>query len=159
MIHGITPGPRVIMDHPELFWGLVASMWIGNVILLILNIPLIGLWVRVLSIPYSVLCPAILLLICIGVFSTSNNPVDIVILAAFGVIGYVFFKLDCPAAPLLLGVILGPLIEENLRRALLISLGDPSVFVTRPISLVLLLCAFLLIVGFIVTNVRKKPAK
>ncbi len=158
MIHGITPGPRVITDHPELFWGLVASMWIGNVILLVLNIPLIGLWVRVLSIPYSVLCPTILLLICIGVFSTSNNPIDIVILAAFGVIGYIFYKLDCPAAPLLLGVILGPLIEENLRRALLISLGDATVFVTRPISLVLLLCAFFLIIGFIITSARRKSA-
>jgi putative tricarboxylic transport membrane protein len=154
LIFGITPGPRVIVDHPQLFWGLMASMWIGNALLLVLNIPMIGLWVRVLTIPYRILYPSILLFICIGVFSTSNSTFDIFVLAAFGVIGYVLAKLDCPAAPLLLGVILGPMIEENLRRTLLISRGDPTVFVTRPISLTLLLLALAILVTFAVTSYR-----
>lgn len=154
MVHGITPGPRVITDHPELFWGLIASMWIGNVLLMIQNVPLIGLWVRVLFIPYRILGPAVLLFICVGVFSNANDPFDIVLLALFGVVGYVLIKLDCPAAPLLLGVILGPLVEENLRRALMISQGDLSVFVTRPISLALLIATAGLVIGFLWSNYR-----
>jgi putative tricarboxylic transport membrane protein len=158
MIHGITPGPRVITANPELFWGLVASMWIGNVLLLLLNIPLIGAWVRVLMIPYRILAPSILLFICIGVFSIGNDPFDVILLAVSGLAGYVLVKLGCPAAPLLLGVILGPLIEENLRRALLISLGDPTVFVTRPISLALLLAAAGLVIGSLVASYRQHRA-
>ncbi|MBZ8132402.1 tripartite tricarboxylate transporter permease [Afifella sp. IM 167] len=158
MIFGIQPGPRVITDNPELFWGLMASMWIGNLLLLILNIPLIGIWVRVLKIPYAILYPSILLFICIGVFATNNNTFDILLLAGFGAAGYIFSKLGCPAAPLLLGVILGPLIEENMRRALLISRGDPTVFVTHPISLGLLLVAAAVLAGFFYSGFRKRRA-
>ncbi len=156
MIFGITPGPRVISENPELFWGLIASMWIGNVLLLVLNIPLIGMWVRVLMIPYKILFPSILLFICIGVYSTNNNTFDILILAGFGVVGYIFAKFDCPPAPLLLGLILGPLIEENMRRALIISAGDPSTFVTRPLSLLLLLTALLIVIGAAVAGLRQR---
>ena len=156
MIFGIQPGPSVISDNPELFWGLMASMWIGNFLLLILNIPLIGIWVRVLKIPYRILYPSILLFICIGVFAANNNTFDIILLAAFGAIGYILHKLDCPAPPLLLGVILGPMIEENMRRALLINRGDPSVFVTQPISLAMLVAAVLIVVVFIVSGVRAR---
>jgi TctA family transporter len=154
MIYGITPGPRVVVDNPALFWGLVASMWIGNVALLVLNIPLIGIWVKVLKIPFHLLYPPILLFICIGVFSTHNSTFDILILTAFGIVGYLLAKLDCPPAPMLLGLILGPLVEENLRRALIISRGDPSVFVTHPISLVLLLTAALLVAGMVIGSAR-----
>lgn len=159
MIFGIQPGPSVITDNPELFWGLMASMWIGNLLLLILNIPMVGVWVRVLKIPYRILFPSILLFICIGVYATNNNVFDILMLAGFGVVGYVLSKLDCPAAPLLLGVILGPLIEENLRRALLISGGDPSVFITHPISLGLLLVAAAVVVVFSYSGLRARSNK
>lgn len=155
MIFGITPGPRVISENPELFWGLIASMWIGNFLLLVLNIPLIGVWVRVLMIPYRILFPSILLFICIGVYTTNNNPFDVLMLAAFGVAGYVFVKLDCPPAPLLLGLILGPLIEENMRRALIISAGDPTTFVDHPISLILLIASLAIIVASVLSGLRQ----
>jgi putative tricarboxylic transport membrane protein len=134
IIHGIQPGPQVMTNNPDLFWGLVVSMWIGNVMLLTLNFPLINVWVRLLRVPYKILFPAIISFCAIGSFSLNNNPLDIYFLVGFGLLGYLFIKLKCEPAPLLLGFILGPLIEENLRRALLISRGDPMVFFTRPIS-------------------------
>ncbi len=141
IIQGIQPGPGVIKEQPELFWGVIASMWIGNVMLLILNLPLIGLWVRMISVPYHYLYPAILCFCSIGVISLSNSPFDVYLMAMFGLLGYVFKKLDCEPAPLLLGFILGPMMEEFLRRALLLSKGDPMVFLTRPISLTMLILA------------------
>ncbi|MEO8835145.1 MAG: tripartite tricarboxylate transporter permease, partial [Caldimonas sp.] len=133
-IQGIQPGPQVISAHPELFWGLIVSFWIGNIFLVILNIPLIGMWVRLLAIPYSMLFPAIVLFTCIGVYSTNNNVFDIYELLAFGALGYLMLLLRFEVVPALLGLILGPLFEENLRRALLLSRGDFSVFIERPIS-------------------------
>ncbi|MFF5077118.1 tripartite tricarboxylate transporter permease [Actinoplanes sp. NPDC000266] len=138
IVHGITPGPNVINDEPALFWGLIASMWIGNALLLVLNLPLIGVWVRLLRIPYQVLFPMIVLFAVIGTYSLSFNPFDVYAIAFFGVLGYVLIKCGCEPAPLLLGFVLGPLLEDNLRRALIISRGDPSVFLTRPISASLL---------------------
>ncbi|MGQ0524402.1 MAG: tripartite tricarboxylate transporter permease [Betaproteobacteria bacterium] len=134
MIHGIAPGPQIIQKQPELFWGLVASMWLGNVVLVILNLPLIWLWVRLLTIPYRILFPAIIVFCCIGSYSLKNSLSDVVIMALFGVVGYGLRKLRCEPAPLLLGFILGPLLEENFRRSMLLAGGDLSVFVTRPIS-------------------------
>ncbi len=134
MIHGIAPGPRVMVDQPDLFWGVVVSMWVGNLFLVVLNLPLIGIWVRLLTVPYRLLYPVILLLACVGVYSLNNNPFDVAAMAVFGVAGYAFNKLGCEPAPMLLGLILGPMMEENLRRALLLSRGDPFVFFTRPIS-------------------------
>ena len=134
MIHGIAPGPQIIDKQPALFWGLVASMWIGNAMLVVLNLPLIWVWVRLLSIPYRILFPAIIVFCCIGCYSLKNNAADVVIMAVFGVIGYFLRKLRCEPAPLLLGFILGPMLEENFRRSMLVSGGDLSVFVTRPIS-------------------------
>jgi TctA family transporter len=142
MIHGIAPGPQIIDKQPALFWGLVASMWIGNAMLVILNLPLIWLWVRLLTIPYRVLFPAIIVFCCIGSYSLKNNLADVVIMAFFGVVGYGLRKLRCEPAPLLLGFILGPLLEENFRRSMLLAGGDLAVFVTRPIS-----AAFLGIAG------------
>jgi putative tricarboxylic transport membrane protein len=138
IVHGITPGPNVITDEPALFWGLIASMWIGNVLLVLLNLPLIGIWVRMLRIPYQVLFPMIVLFAVIGTYSLSSNAYDVYAIAFFGILGYVLIKCGCEPAPLLLGFVLGPLLEENLRRALIISRGDPSVFLTRPISASLL---------------------
>ena len=134
MIHGITPGPQLIVNHPEIFWGLIASFWVGNVLLLILNIPLIGVWVAILKIPYPILYPSILAFICFGVYSINNSFADIIVLLVFGLIGYVLMLLRFSPAPLLLGYVLGPMMEENFRRALLIGRGDPMVFVDRPIS-------------------------
>ncbi|ALG71901.1 hypothetical protein VY88_11395 [Azospirillum thiophilum] len=134
MIHGITPGPQIMTKQPDLFWGMIASMLVGNVMLVVLNLPLIGLWVRLLRVPYAYLFPAILVFCCIGTYSLKNDVFDVVLMAGFGVFGYVLKKLDCEPAPLLLGFVLGPLLEENLSRAMLLSQGDLSVFVTRPIS-------------------------
>lgn len=134
IIQGIQPGPSLVTEHPHLFWGLIASFWIGNVLLVILNIPLIGIWVRMLRIPYSILYPAILLFICIGVFSVNNNAFDVLLVMIFGVVGYVMTLLKFEPAPLILGFILGPLMEEHLRRAMLLSRGDAMVFLERPIS-------------------------
>ena len=144
-IHNIQPGPQVMTSNPELFWGLIASMWIGNLMLVVLNLPLIGVWIKLLSVPYRWLFPAIVLFCAIGVYTTNNSTFDIWLVAAFGFIGYVFKKLDMEPAPLLLGFILGPMMEENLRRALLISRGDPTIFVNAPISLTFLVAAALLL--------------
>lgn len=155
MIHNITPGPQVMSTNPTLFWGLIVSMWIGNLMLVILNLPLIGMWVQLLRVPYSWLYPAILTFCCIGVYSINNNPFDVYITIIFGAIGYIFYKLQCEPAPLILGFILGPMMEENLRRALLLSRGDPSTFFTRPISLVLLMMAAFLLVLVLLPTIKK----
>src|SRR6187455_2535604 len=137
-IHNIQPGPQVMTSNPSLFWGLIVSMWIGNLMLIVLNLPLIGMWIKLLTVPYKFLFPAIVLFCAIGVYSTNNNTFDVWMVGIFGFVGYLFLKLGCEPAPLLLGFILGPMMEENLRRALVLSHGDFSVFVTSPISLVLL---------------------
>ncbi|MBS3911317.1 MAG: tripartite tricarboxylate transporter permease [Hydrogenophaga sp.] len=155
-IHNIQPGPQVMTSNPELFWGLIASMWIGNLMLVILNLPLIGLWIKLLTVPYRWLFPAIVLFCAIGVYSTNNNSFDIWVVALFGLIGYIFIKLGCEPAPLLLGLILGPMMEEYLRRALLISRGDWSVFVTRPISASLLVVAVVLLILVLMPSIKKK---
>ena len=152
IIHGIQPGPSVITEQPALFWGIIVSMWIGNLFLIILNLPLIGMWVRIIMIPYRILFPAILVFCAIGVFSLKNTQFDIYLMALFGVMGYVFTKLDCEPAPMLLAFILGPMMEEYLRRALLLSRGDPMVFITRPIS------ATLLGLGLLAVIVASLPA-
>jgi len=156
MIQGIAPGPQVMTNRPDLFWGLIASMWIGNLMLVVLNLPLIGMWVQLLKVPYRLLFPAILMFMCIGTYSLNNSIQDPLLMAFFGIIGYTFMKLGCEAAPMLLGFVLGPLMEENLRRALLISRGDPTVFFTRPISLSFLVLAALSLLVIILPAVRKK---
>ncbi len=155
-IHGITPGPQVMTERPELFWGTIASMWIGNLVLVILNLPLIGMWVKLLSVPYRLLFPAILVLCCIGIYSLQNSAFDVGLAVLFGFLGYIFIKLDCEPAPLLLGFVLGPMMEENLRRAMLISRGDPTVFVTRPLSASLLAVAALLVILAVTPTLRRK---
>ena len=145
-IHNIQPGPQVMTSNPALFWGLIASMWIGNMMLIILNLPLIGMWVQLLKIPYRFMYPAILVFCCIGVYTVNNTVFDVYVTAAFGLIGYLFYKLGCEPPPLLLGFILGPMMEENFRRALLLSRGDFTTFLTRPLSLGLLIAAALLVV-------------
>jgi TctA family transporter len=155
-IQGIAPGPQVMTQRPDLFWGLIASMWIGNAMLVILNLPLIGLWVKLLSVPYRWLFPAILTFMAIGVYSVNNLDLDIYLTVFFGLMGYVFLKLKCEPAPLILAFVLGPLMEENLRRALLISRGDPTVFLTRPISATFLILTALLLIFMILPAVRKK---
>ncbi|MEK7437486.1 MAG: tripartite tricarboxylate transporter permease [Pseudomonadota bacterium] len=155
MIQGIAPGPQVMAEQPELFWGIIASMWIGNLMLVILNLPLIGIWVKLLAVPYRLLYPSILLFCCVGVYSLSNQPFDLLLAALFGILGYVFVKLECEPAPLILGFILGPLMEENLRRAMLLSRGDATVFFTEPISGVLLGLAIVLLLITLAPTVRK----
>ena len=145
-IKGIQPGPQVMASNPELFWGLIASMWIGNLMLIVLNLPLIGIWIKLLTVPYRFLFPAILTFCCIGLYTLNNNNFDVYMAAGFGLVGYIFFKLSCEPAPLLLGFILGPMMEENLRRALLLSRGDWSTFISRPLSASLLAGAVALIV-------------
>jgi len=154
-IHNIQPGPQVMSSNPALFWGLIASMWIGNVMLIILNLPLIGVWVKLLTIPYKHLYPAILVFCCIGVYTVNNTTFDIYLTAAFGLIGYLFTKLRCEAAPLLLGFVLGPMMEEYFRRAMLLSRGDYTVFFTRPLSLGLLIAAALLVLVVMLPAVKK----
>ncbi len=155
-IHNIQPGPQVMTSNPELFWGLIASMWIGNLMLVILNLPLIGIWIKLLSVPYRWLFPAIVLFCAVGVYSTNNNTFDIWMVAIFGVVGYAFIKLGAEPAPLLLGFILGPMMEEYLRRALLLSRGDWTVFVTRPLSASLLAVAVLLLIVVLMPSVKAK---
>ena len=155
-IHNIQPGPQVMTSNPELFWGLIASMWIGNAMLVILNLPLIGIWIKLLTVPYRWLYPSIVLFCAVGVYSTNNNTFDIWMVGAFGLVGYIFHKLGTEPAPLLLGFILGPMMEENLRRALLLSRGDWSVFVTRPLSAGLLAAAALLLVIVLLPAVKNK---
>jgi len=156
MIQGIAPGPQVMNEKPQLFWGLIASMWVGNLMLVVLNLPLIGMWVKLLTVPYRYLFPSILVFMAIGVFSLSNNAFDVLIMAVFGVLGYVCVKLECEPAPMILGFILGPLMEENLRRAMLLSRGDPTVFFTKPISAAFMIASFILLVIVALPAIRKK---
>jgi TctA family transporter len=155
-MQGIVPGPQVMLTTPDLFWGLIASMWIGNLMLVILNLPLIGVWVKLLTVPYRWLFPAIIVFCCIGNYSVNNNVLDVYLCAVIGVLGYVLVKLGCEPAPLLLGFVLGPLLEEYLRRALLLAHGDPSVFFTRPISLVFVIATGLIAIAMIWPAVRKR---
>jgi TctA family transporter len=156
IIQGIQPGPSVMVEQPALFWGLVVSMWIGNLFLVILNLPLIGLWVKMVSVPYHYLFPAIIVFCAIGVFSLSNTAVDVYFMALFGFLGYIFRKLECEPAPMLLGFILGPMMEEFLRRALLLSKGSPAVLVTRPISATMLVLATIALISVLLPAWRKK---
>src|SRR5687767_8034939 len=158
-IQGIAPGPQVMTQKPDLFWGLIASMWVGNAMLVILNLPLIGLWVSLLKVPYRMLFPAIMAFSCIGIYSVNNSAFEVYLAAIFGIIGIVWMKLEMPPAPMLLGFVLGPLMEENLRRALLISRGDPTVFVTRPISLGFMIASVLIIVIMVLPAVRARRAQ
>jgi TctA family transporter len=155
-IHNIQPGPQVMTSNPQLFWGLIASMWVGNLMLVVLNLPLIGIWFRLVTVPYRLLYPAILLFCGIGVYTVNNTSFDVMQTAFFGLLGVVFAKLECEPAPLLLGFVLGPMMEENLRRALLLSRGDPTVFATRPISAGLLAAAILLVLVIAVPNIRRQ---
>jgi putative tricarboxylic transport membrane protein len=155
-IHGIVPGPQVMTKQPELFWGLICSMWIGNLMLVIINLPLVGLWVRLLRVPYRMLFPAILIFCAIGVYSINNAPADVIMVAAFGLVGYWLSKHDFEPAPMLLGFVLGPLMEENLRRAMLIARGDPTTFLVRPISGSLLALAALLLIVAVLPMIRSK---
>ena len=155
-IKGIQPGPQVMTSNPQLFWGLIASMWVGNAMLVILNLPLIGIWIKLLTVPYRFLFPAITLFCCIGVYTLNNNTFDVYMTAVFAAVGYAFYKLSCEGAPLLLGFILGPMMEENLRRALLLSRGDWTTFVTRPLSSGLLIASALLVVIVTLPSIRKK---
>ncbi len=154
-IQGIQPGPQVMTRQPDLFWGMIASMWVGNLMLVLLNLPLVGLWVRLLSVRYRILYPAILLFCAIGVYSLNSSVVEVFLAVGFGFLGYALIKLGCEPAPLLLALVLGPMLEDNFRRALTISRGDPMVFITRPLSGVLLLLAAVLLLIVIAPNVRK----
>jgi len=156
MIQGIAPGPQVMNEKPDLFWGLIASMWVGNAMLVVLNLPLIGMWVKLLTVPYRYLFPSILVFMAIGVYSLSNNPFDVLIMGIFGVVGYICAKLECEPAPMVLGFILGPLMEENLRRAMLLSRGDPTVFFTKPISATFMIASVILLVAVALPAIRKK---
>jgi TctA family transporter len=156
IIHGITPGPNVINDEPALFWGLIVSMWIGNLFLVLLNLPLIGIWVKMLTIPYKMLFPAIIAFSAIGTFSLGLNAWHVFAIAFFGVLGYGLIKLGCEPAPLLLGFVLGPLLEDHLRRSLIISRGDLSIFISTPVSAVLLAMAAVAIVLSVLPAIRQK---
>ena len=155
-IQGIAPGPQVMTKNPELFWGLIASMWLGNLMLIVLNLPLVGMWVKLLKVPYRWLFPSILMFVCVGNYSLNNSSMDIYLAAGLGIVGYLLLKLGCEPAPLILGFVLGPLMEENLRRAMLISRGDPTVFFTRPISLSFMLVTLLLVIFMVAPAMRKK---
>jgi putative tricarboxylic transport membrane protein len=155
-IKGIQPGPQVMTSNPQLFWGLIASMWVGNLMLIILNLPLIGIWIKLLTVPYRFLFPAIMVFCSIGLYTLNNNAFDVYAGALFAVVGYLFYKLGCEPAPLLLGFILGPMMEENLRRALLLSRGDWTTFATRPLSAGLLLAALAMIVVVCLPSIKAK---
>jgi putative tricarboxylic transport membrane protein len=158
MIQGIAPGPQVMNERPQLFWGMIASMWVGNLMLVVLNLPLIGMWIKLLTVPYRILYPSILVFMAVGVFSISNQPFDCFLMSLFGLLGYICVKLECEPAPLILGFILGPLMEENLRRAMLLSRGDPTVFVdpvAKPISFSFLLVSAVLLVIIALPALRK----
>jgi putative tricarboxylic transport membrane protein len=155
-IQGIQPGPEVMTTRPELFWGLIASMWIGNLLLVVLNLPMIGLWVKLLKVPYRLLFPAIMAFSAIGIYSVNNSSFEIYLTALFGIIGFVWIKLGCSPAPMLLGFVLGPMMEEHLRRAMLMSKGDPSVFFTRPISLAFLVATLAILIIMIAPTVRQR---
>jgi putative tricarboxylic transport membrane protein len=156
MIQGIAPGPQVMIKNPDLFWGLIASMWVGNLMLLVLNLPLVGLWVYMLKVPYRFLFPAIIVFSSIGIYTVNNSPFETYLAAVFGAVGFLWMKLDCPPAPMLLGFVLGPMLEENLRRALLLSRGDPSVFFTRPISLGFIIATILILFTMAAPAIRKR---
>jgi len=155
IIQGIQPGPNIMTEQPGLFWGLIVSMWIGNLMLLVLNLPLVGVWARMITIPYHYLFPLICVFCAIGAFSISNSTFDVLVMVLFGFLGYVFRKLQLEPAPMLLALILGPLMEEYLRRALLLSLGDPMVFITSPLSLSVLIIAALLLASVLSSSFRK----
>jgi putative tricarboxylic transport membrane protein len=155
MVHGIAPGPRVMTDRPGLFWGLIASMWLGNLMLVVLNLPMVGIWVKLLRVPYRLLFPSIIVFCCIGAYTINSKAFDVYIMAFFAIFGYLALKLDCEPAPLVLGFVLGPMMEENLRRALLISRGDPMVFVQEPISLAFLIVALGLLVVVAMPVIRR----
>jgi TctA family transporter len=157
VIQNIQPGPQVIVKHPDVFWGLIASMWIGNLMLIVLNLPMVFVWVRLLRIPYRFLFPAILVFCSIGAYSVQSSVFDILLLAFFGVLGYLFIKLSLSPIPLLLGFVLGPLLEEHFRRAMMMAQGDFCVFVRHPLSLALLSLCVLLLVVTLWINLRKKP--
>jgi TctA family transporter len=155
-IHGIAPGPTVMTQRPDLFWGLIASMWVGNLMLMVLNLPLIGLWVSLLKVPYHLLFPAIMLFSSIGIYSINNSPFELYLTGIFGVLGFLWMKLDCSPIPVMLGFVLGPMMEENLRRAMLISRGDPTVFLTRPISLAFVIATVLILILMAAPAMRKR---
>jgi TctA family transporter len=155
IIQGVQPGPEVMTKRPDLFWGMIASMWIGNLMLVIINLPLIGIWVKLLTVPYRFLAPAILLFCCVGAYSLQNSTFHVIQIAIFGVLGYVFMRLGCEGAPFLLGLVLGPQLEEYFRRAMLLSRGDPLIFLQRPISLSLLLATAALLILMTLPNLRK----
>jgi TctA family transporter len=157
-IQGIQPGPDVMTTRPELFWGLVASMWIGNALLVVLNLPMIGLWVKLLKVPYRLLFPAIMAFSAIGIYSVNNSSFDIYLTAIFGVVGFLWIKLGCSPAPMMLGFVLGPMMEEHLRRAMLMSGGDPTVFVTHPISLAFLIATVGILILMVAPAVRSRRA-
>lgn len=154
MIHGIAPGPSLVTDQPALFWGLVMSFWIGNVLLVILNVPLIGVWVKLLMVPYHLLYPAVLMFICIGAYTVNNSPFDVWLVVFFGLLGYMMRVFDWPAAPLLLGFVLGPLMEEHFRRAMLLARGDITTFIDRPISATILALTLAILIWGVVSTIR-----
>ncbi|MYZ49118.1 tripartite tricarboxylate transporter permease [Propylenella binzhouense] len=156
ILHGITPGPTVITRQPDLFWGLIASMFVGNVMLIIINLPMIGIWVRLLLVPYRLLFLLILVISSIGIYSVNNSPFDLYLTIGFGILGYLLRKLDAEPAPLLMGFVLGPMMEENFRRSLIISRGDPLVFLQRPISLVLLVMSLALLITVAMPAIRRR---
>jgi TctA family transporter len=156
MIHGISPGPRVMTERPTLFWGLIVSMWIGNLMLVVLNLPLVGMWVKLLRIPYRMLFPAIVIFCCIGAYTVNSSVFDIYVMAFFAIFGYLCIKLDCEPAPLILGFVLGPMLEENFRRAMLISRGSAMVFLQEPISLAFLIAAVALLIVVAMPAIRAK---
>jgi len=156
MIQGIQPGPSMIKDQPTLYWGVVASMWIGNLMLVVINLPLVGVWVSLLRIPYRLLFPAIILFCCIGAYASANSVFNVWLMLGWGALGYFLSKVGVQPAPMVLGFVLGPMLEENFRRAMLLSGGDPLVFVQRPISAVLLGVAVILIATMIFPAIRRK---
>jgi putative tricarboxylic transport membrane protein len=155
MIQGIAPGTALISERPQLFWGMIASMWIGNAMLVIINLPLIGLWVALLRVPYRLLFPCIVVLCCVGAYAISTSSFLVMMMAGFAVLGYVLGKLGCEGAPLLLGFVLGPLMEENMRRSMVLSFGDPMIFIERPISLALLLMSLTLVLMIVLPSFRR----
>jgi putative tricarboxylic transport membrane protein len=154
-IHGIIPGPQVMTKNPELFWGMIASMWIGNLMLVIINLPLIGLWVKLLQVPYRMMFPAIMIFCCIGIYSINNSTSDVLFTAFFGVVGYTLLKFGFEPAPMLLGFVLGKLMEEKLRQALILSRGSFSTFVERPVSAGLLAVAVIMLTIALLPSIRK----
>jgi TctA family transporter len=156
IVQGLTPGPQVMSQNPELFWGIIASMWIGNLLLVVLNLPLVGVWASLLRVPYRWLFPSIIMFCCVGNYAVNNNAMDVYLCTLVGTIGYVLARLECEPAPLILGFVLGPLMEEYLRRAMLLSRGDPSVFFTRPISLAFMAGAVLILAVMVAPALREK---